>query len=227
VRELARSVNIPILPVNWYESGGYHAASLFGWGPSDPRSLDHTDLLILAAETIGPWCAFNKWGPLGDAAAASLAFRALWRLSSELSASWYFEYLPYLPPRAPVDGTSAPWPPSDWDSPDQPRVVGYFRTPPHGDRAPSTLVGKIDYELCSWNPLLEIYCEEDGDATRFATRWNSLVYSPNTPEDFPQGKTTSEMFTRAGQCVAANGGCEAMIEDYRAFRATEGSNVWE
>ncbi len=230
--DLARSVNLPLLSVEWDQVSSPtsirpHSATLWGWGKGDPRVLVHNDLLIDAAEDLHRALPLDPFfgTPLGESAADELWLDLVWPRASELE-DWGFVYLSDLPPKSGISSDASAGP--TIDRPDAPKVVGYwldtYRTgPEEWFGAGRIWEGFVAHQLCDAK-LVASYCA--GSRSAYDALLADRGYLPPAPGLYPHTYSPTTSWARAGQCAAAWGGCSATRDRLTSWDARQGLDTW-
>jgi hypothetical protein len=213
IHDLAKSVNIPLLPVLAYEKPRelwpagqalMHQGLLFRWGGKNMRVLWHADDFYRANQ-LAPYFPIDASGRrLADAAALRLFFDVNFVAPDVLTAhdfEWYAGWTTF-PERSPGPYFFSEPLIGTWLPPAQP-LRGYT-----WDKR---------YDLCTWVNFVE---RQSGGAD-FDVMQDFRLYGP-----WPLSHPIESFGPRADACAAAYGGYEALTAIVSAFEAARGSNLY-
>ena len=213
IHDLAKSINIPLLPVLAYEkprelwpphTAMEHQGLLYHWARKDMRVLWHADDFY-SAMGLAPNFPIDAAGRrLSDAAARQLFFDVQFTTPDVLTAhdfEWY-SGITTFPERSPG--------PYFFSEP----VIGSWRPPA------TPLTGYTwdkRFDLCSWRSFVA----NGRDATAA-----NVMLSYTTTGPWPTTHPLESFGPRADACEAAYGGYPAIAPILSAYEAARGSNLY-
>jgi len=228
--DLAKGVNIPLLMVRSQDredtSGHYgsrtHSGLVFRWESEAPRILRHSDDIY--ANRLGPAFPLGNTGfPLSEEEADQRYFDELW-VAPDVLSEWHFERFDGFPMIYPDEGFGAHSRGAYEDFYEYSEFVGYWPEAIDGEPlfARERYEWEGQYHLCG-RLLLTTYCHFEEAPWNFIYSLDAILGPTGA---YPLHRNGNDFLERAGDCVQANGGCEAISARIEAWSAARGAHTW-